>query len=191
MSTLIGTPLACKAVCEMEVGVGESLKNVLSVLRSTPRRWIHLAETIPADLFRRPPAPGEWSAYECLRHLVDTERMVFPMRVGHLLRGEDFPAFDPEAEGSRRREGASHHDLSSEFERLRSKSIRLLSHVRSEELGKTARHQELGMVSLGEMVNQWAGHDLMHTVQGERAILQVFIEGCGPWKKYFSDHRIG
>jgi hypothetical protein len=28
----------------------------------------------------------------------------------------------------------------------------------------------------------------MHTVQGERAILQPFIEGCGPWKPYFADH---
>ncbi|PWB68079.1 MAG: hypothetical protein C3F14_00525 [Deltaproteobacteria bacterium] len=191
MTTLFGAPLACKAVCEMEVGVGESLKNVLSVLRSTPRRWIHLADTIPPDLFKRSPAPGEWSAYECLRHLVDTERMVFPARVEYLLRGEDFPAFDPDAEGEKRKGDASLHDLSREFERLRSKSIRLLSHVRSEELGRTARHQELGMVSLGEMVNQWAGHDLMHTVQGERAIMQVFIDGCGPWKKYFSDHLIG
>ena len=35
------------------------------------------------------------------------------------------------------------------------------------------------------MIHQWAGHDLMHTVQGERALLQPFIEGCGPWKRYF------
>jgi len=41
------------------------------------------------------------------------------------------------------------------------------------------------------MINEWAGHDLMHTVQGERAIMQVLIDGCGPWKKYFSDHVVG
>ncbi len=191
MSTPFGASLAFKALCEMEAGAGDMLKNVLSVLRSTPRRWIHLADTIPPDLFKRPPKPGEWSAYECLGHLVETERMVFPARLGHLLRGEDFPAFDPDAEGAKRGGDASLHDLSREFERLRSKSIRLLSHVRAEELGRKARHQELGMVTLGEMVNEWAGHDLMHTVQGERAILQVFIEGCGPWKKYFSEHAIG
>jgi hypothetical protein len=44
------------------------------------------------------------------------------------------------------------------------------------------------MVTLSEMLHEWAGHDLMHTVQGERAILQPFIEGCGPWKPYFADH---
>ncbi|MBP2677512.1 MAG: DinB family protein, partial [Deltaproteobacteria bacterium] len=51
-------------------------------------------------------------------------------------------------------------------------------------------HQELGVVTLGEMIHEWAGHDLMHTVQGERAILQPFIDGCGPWKRYFSDHTV-
>jgi hypothetical protein len=41
---------------------------------------------------------------------------------------------------------------------------------------------------MGELIHEWAGHDLMHTVQGERAILQPFIEGCGPWMPYFADH---
>ena len=99
----------------------DTLGMVLSVLESTPRRWIHLAETISPELLRRPAAPKEWSAHECLQHMVDTERMVFPRRIGY----------------------------------------------------------------------RWAGHDLMHTVQGERAIMQVFIDACGPWKKYFSDHVAG
>lgn len=42
----------------------------------------------------------------------------------------------------------------------------------------------------GEMVNEWAGHDLNHTVQAERAIMQPFVRGCGPWQKYFSDHLV-
>jgi len=66
----------------------------------------------------------------------------------------------------------------------------LLSKVGPGDLSRTARHQELGMVTLGEMIHEWAGHDLMHTVQGERAILQPFIEGSGPWKRYFSDHIV-
>jgi hypothetical protein len=38
------------------------------------------------------------------------------------------------------------------------------------------------------MLNEWAAHDLMHTVQAERAIMQPFIAGSGAWKVYFSDH---
>ena len=41
-----------------------------------------------------------------------------------------------------------------------------------------------------EMIYEWAGHDLMHMVQAERAIMQIFIDGCGPWRKYFLDHMI-
>jgi len=31
----------------------------------------------------------------------------------------------------------------------------------------------------------------MHTVQAERALMQPFIEGCGPWRPYFRDHAAG
>jgi hypothetical protein len=43
-------------------------------------------------------------------------------------------------------------------------------------------------VSLSELLHEWAGHDLMHTVQAERALMQPFIQGCGPWQPYFRDH---
>lgn len=166
------------------------LRLVLPVLNTTPARWVRLAEALPPGLFRRKPAPKEWSAYDCLRHIVDTERSVFPARVGHLMRGEDFPAFAPDGEGDAPGEEIAPAELAKEFAELRAGSLALLSKVGEGDLCRTARHQELGMVTLGEMLHEWAGHDLMHTVQGERAILQPFIDGCGPWKRYFSDHAV-
>ena len=163
---------------------------VLPVLETTPLRWIQLAERVPPELFQRKPAPNEWSAYDCLRHIVDTERSVFPARVGYLLRGEDFPAFNPDEEEKERKGDPPPFELAAEFARLRAESLALLSKVGEADLSRTARHQELGMVSLGQMIHEWAGHDLMHTVQGERALLQPFIDGCGPWKRYFSDHIV-
>lgn len=163
---------------------------VFPVLETTPQRWIQLASMLPPDLFQRKPAPKEWSAYDCLRHIVDTERSVFPARVGYLLRGEDFPAYHPEKEGKERKSTPTPVELAGEFAQLRTGSLALLSKVNEDDLSRTSRHQELGMVTLGEMIHEWAGHDLMHTVQGERAILQPFIDGCGPWKRYFSDHIV-
>jgi hypothetical protein len=161
------------------------------VLSTTPMRWISLAETLPKELLCRVPAGKEWSALSCLQHLVDTERNVFPVRVEHFLKGEDFPAFHPDAEGSTVSVDLSPLALAQEFRTLRAESLALLSKVEAADLGRKARHQELGVVTLGEMVNEWAGHDLMHTVQGERAILQPFLEGCGPWKPYFAEHAAG
>jgi len=166
------------------------LRLVFPVLETTPQRWITLAEKLSHEQFQRKPAPKEWSAYDCLRHIVDTERSVFPASVGYLLRGEDFPAFNPDEEGKKPRETITPIELAAEFARLWARSLPLLSKVVEGDLDRTARHQELGMVTLGELIHEWAGHDLMHTVQGERALLQPFIEGCGPWKRYFSDHII-
>jgi hypothetical protein len=163
---------------------------VLPVLETTPQRWIQLASTLPPELFQRKPAPKEWSAFDCLRHIVDTETAVFLPRIGYLLRGEDFPAFNPDEEGGGSRENIPPIESAKEFARLREKSLALLSKVGEGDLNRTARHQELGMVTLGELIHEWAGHDLMHTVQGERALLQPFIDGCGPWKRYFSDHVV-
>jgi hypothetical protein len=167
-----------------------TMELVQSVLKTSPQRWVQLAEALPPELFQRVPAPTEWSAYECLQHVVETERMVFPARIGYLLRGEDFPAFNPGAEEMKPNGKLTPADLAREFSRLREESLALLSRVANEDLGRKARHQELGLVTLGEMVNEWAGHDLMHMVQAERAILQPFIEGCGSWKPYFSDHAV-
>ena len=163
---------------------------VFPVLETTPQRWIQLASMLPPELFQRKPSPKEWSAFDCLRHIVDTERSVFPPRVGYLLRGEDFPAFNPDEAGKDLGGNATPMELTAEFSRLRAGSLALLSKIGEDDLMRTARHQELGMVTLGEMIHEWAGHDLMHTVQGERAILQPFIDGCGPWKRYFSDHAV-
>lgn len=162
-----------------------------AVLNATPKRWLDLTAMLPAELLRRAPAPGEWSALECLQHLVDTERWVFPARVGHLLAGRDFPAFDPDSQGSTPEVALSAIDLAQEFALLRQQGLEALAAVTPADLDRRARHAELGPVSLSELLHEWAGHDLMHTMQAERALMQPFIAGCGPWQPYFADHWFG
>lgn len=161
-----------------------------AVLSATPRRWLDLTANLPAELLTRAPAAGEWSALACLQHLVDTERWVFPVRVEHLLAGRDFPAFDPDSQGAKPEPGLSPADLGREFAALRQQALVGLAAVTGSDLDRRARHAELGIVSLSELLHEWAGHDLMHTVQAERALMQPFILGCGPWQPYFADHWI-
>ncbi len=47
-----------------------------------------------------------------------------------------------------------------------------------------------GMVTLGEMIHEWAAHDLNHTIQAERAIMQPLIQESGPWRIFFKDHVV-
>jgi hypothetical protein len=149
-----------------------------------------LTGTLPFELLVRPPAPNEWSALDCLRHLLNTEQYVFPVRVEAFLAGRDFEAFDPDTQGTQLEANRKPADLAAEFVRYRTASLAALSRVTPADLSRTARHSELGIVSLNEMLHEWAAHDLMHTVQAERAVMQPFISGCGPWRPYFSDHDV-
>lgn len=162
-----------------------------AILQTTPLHWHHLTQSLPVALLTTPAAPGEWSALECLQHLVDAELGVFPVRVKAIMAGQDFPAFDPDSQGSRPSASHSPADLAAEFARLRTESLIALEEVSPADLTRQARHQELGLVSLSHLLHAWAGHDLMHTVQAERALMQPFIQGCGPWQVYFQDHIVG
>ena len=162
---------------------------VRDVISTTPARWQTLVGTVPAELLTRAPMPGEWSAVECLRHLLDTEAYVFPVRVQAFLEGRDLVAFDPDTEGTRESE-ASPAQLVAELARRRTASLAALSQLTADDLGRTVRHSELGEVTLGQMLNEWAAHDLMHTVQAERALMQPFIAASGPWRDTFSDHDV-
>jgi hypothetical protein len=167
------------------------LSHVRTILATTPARWLSLAELVPTDLLTRPPADGQWSASECLRHLLDVERAVFPARVRAFLAGQDFPGFDPDAQPPV--DLSRPAEMAREFAALREQSLALLSQLTPADLARSARHAELGPVTLGDMLHEWAAHDLNHTVQAERALMQPFIAGSGPWRTagYFTDHDMG
>ena len=164
------------------------LEAMRAVITLTPLRWTAMAEALPVELLRLAPAQGEWSAVDCLQHMLDTEQM-FQRRVQAFLAGRDFPAFNPDADGTP--PGAqTPQALAAEFARLRGESLLMLEKLAPADLERKASHAELGPVTLNEMVHEWAAHDLNHTVQAERALMQPFIRGCGPWKGYFKDHDL-
>jgi len=163
------------------------LETVEAVLSTTTIHWLSLTESLTEDLLARKPLPNEWSAMDCLCHLLDTERWIFPKRVQALLVGENFVGFDPDKQGTHYTT-QDPKQLSKEFAQLRKSSLIELDKVTLNDLSRTARHSELGIVTLEELLHEWAAHDLMHTVQAERALLQPLILGSGPWRAYFKDH---
>jgi hypothetical protein len=169
----------------------ELIARVREVLSTTPDRWRTLTAAVELELLERRPTPGEWSAVECLQHLLDTELGAFQARLQAFLEGRDLTAFDPDADGSRSELAADPAVVAARFAEARARSLASLAAVTEADLERTARHPELGQVTLREMLNEWAGHDLMHTVQAERAVMQPFVVGSGPWRSYFADHDAG
>ena len=167
--------------------MNDLLSAAQAIFNDTPTRWAEMAQSFPLELLARVPAPGEWSALECLQHILDVEQ-VFNTRLLAFQAGRDFPAFYPDEEGTPVEGKPAPDDLVAHFASLREKNLALLDTFQPADYERRVRHAELGMVSLGELVAEIAAHDLMHTVQAERAMMQPFIAACGAWKVYFSDH---
>ncbi len=161
---------------------------VISIIETTPERWMRLTLNLPDELIRRPPAAGEWSAMECLHHLAAAENVTLYRLEAFLSGTPSFPAYNPDAPENQLNPRVRPLELANEFASRRSASLRLLGKLTEADLQLTARHSLLGHVILDQMIHEWAAHDLNHTIQAERALMQPFLSGCGPWIEYFQDH---
>ena len=170
--------------------MNDLLTTVQAILAMTPEKWTRLCQALPTDLLQRPAAPGQWSALECLHHLTAAEA-VFAFRLNCFLEGNsEFPGYNPESAEERIDPAATATSLSAEFNRRRSASLQALAKATEAHLGRRAHHAELGPVTLGELLHEWAAHDLNHTIQAERALMQPLILGSGPWQPFFADHLL-
>lgn len=76
--------------------MNDPLDLVKRVMSMTVGRWQSIVDTLPEELLERPPAPGEWSAIDCLRHLLTVERHVISVRLKHFLEGRpELIPYDP------------------------------------------------------------------------------------------------
>ena len=160
------------------------------VISTTAARWQSLVDTLPEGLLERSPRPGEWSAFECLQHLLIVERRVIPVRVRHILEGRpELIPYDPDAPREPLAERTP-RELVAAFAAERRANEALLAGLTPADLERTSYHPEFGTVTLSLLVNLWAAHDLQHTVQAEEALMQAFIPGIGPWRYEFADHDV-
>jgi uncharacterized damage-inducible protein DinB len=170
--------------------MADVLAQTLSMLRTSVDRWAAIARIDPELLGQRP-EPGEWSAIQALQHVVDTELAVFRTRVLAIRAGEAFPGFDPDAEGFVDRISMTAPELVALLAERRAESLATLEQLTPADLPRSGVHAELGTVTMAELLNEWAAHDTMHIVQAERALIQPFIPGSGPWRGFFADHDVG
>jgi hypothetical protein len=164
------------------------LVSVRGILSNTVPRWESLLETTPEELLQRPPASGEWSAADCLGHLLVTERAVFGQRLRAILAGRELAVFDPghprDAEPER-----EPRDVLAALGAERRENLDVLKGLTGPDLERAGRHPQYGMVELRVVLNTWAAHDLQHTVQAEEALMQAFLPGTGPFRYRFAAHE--
>jgi hypothetical protein len=117
------------------------------------------------------PRAGEWSANECVGHLIEAERRGFSGRIRQILAAPpDEPAalvtWDPPAVAEGRRDherpGA---DLAAEFAALRAVSVAQVRALAPADLERFGIHPHVGPLRVDELLGEWVHHDRNHIRQ--------------------------
>ncbi len=121
------------------------------------------------------PAPGEWSANECVGHLIEAERRGFAGRIRRILnaaRGDqpflppDLEAWDPPAVAEARQDHLREPgELVGEFVALRTDGIALVRSLSRSDLGRSGDHPQVGPLRVDELLGEWVHHDRNHVRQ--------------------------
>jgi hypothetical protein len=124
------------------------------------------------DRLRTRPEPGEWSALECIGHIVDGE-LVVSARVRWILAEDepDIVGYDQALWVA----GLRHNEddpalLLATFEALRGANLDLWSRRSVADRQRVGRHRERGPESYEMMFRLAAGHDRIHLAQARRAL---------------------
>jgi DinB family protein len=114
------------------------------------------------------PAPTEWSANECLGHILEAERRGFNGRIRTIL-AEDEPVLrgwdQVGVAVARRDHQRPPAELLAEFLPLRADSIDLVRSLRIEDLPRTGLHDRVGELAIGDLLGEWVHHDRNHIRQ--------------------------
>jgi hypothetical protein len=129
------------------------------------------------------PAAGEWSANECVGHLIEAERRGFAGRIRTILGADrpdippDLEAWDPpavaEARQDHRKSAAA---LAAEFAELRLDGIALVRGLTNADLARAGRHPHVGELRVDELLGEWVHHDRNH-VRQMLAVTQARVWG--------------
>jgi hypothetical protein len=153
----------------------------LDLLEATPDILRGLMSELSDDDSRWKPAPDRFSVAEVLAHLSHSEGNCYRLRVDRFL-SESLPelAADDAQMHLERYRDRNPEDEFAHFEEQRQTNIEFLRSLPAEAAGRRARHAEVGEITLGEMLHEWALHDIGHVRQiAELVRARKYLAGAG------------
>lgn len=169
----------------MQPAAAAETKSALEFLEKTPSVLKTLLDAVPQNVLEWKPAPERWSIREVLTHLADIEKL-YVQRARHILE-EDNPALQkfvpagplPGGPGADAVERLVH------FAALRSELLQLLKNAPASAGLRIGTHEELGPLTLAQLLNELANHDLGHLRQiAELYRARAFYPNAGPFQRY-------
>ena len=164
------------------------LETGAAVLARTPVALRALLQGLPPDWVERNEGSDTWSPYDVLGHLIHGERTDWMRRARIILEHGEGRAFDPFDRFAMFQEsrGKALAELLETFAGLRAANLQALRDLEltPADLGRTGRHPELGVVTLGQLLATWVVHDLGHLAQIARTMAKQYATAVGPWTAY-------
>lgn len=144
-----------------------------SVQASTPPALRRLVEEAGPALTVHP-EPGEWSALECIGHIVDAE-IVMSARYRWVLAHDEptLIGYDQDLWIQRLHQDDDLEQLLDLFDALRLANVTLWARTPKELRARVGMHQERGPESYDLAFRMIAGHDRFHMAQAGRAVAAV------------------
>ena len=138
----------------------------LDLLQATPGILSGLMIELTDEDARWKPSPDRFSIAEVLAHLLHSESHCYRMRVDRFL-AETRPEFEPDDAQMYLElyRNADPQESFDRFEELRENNIEFLRGIPAGAGERIALHKQYGEVTLAQMLNEWALHDLAHVRQ--------------------------
>lgn len=114
------------------------------------------------------PAPGEWSANECLGHIIEADRRGFAGRIERILatNGNAEVGWDQIAVAAVRHDNErSVGAILDEFRTGRDAGLELVEGLGADDLDRFALHDRVGRVTVRDLLHEWVFHDRNHIRQ--------------------------
>jgi hypothetical protein len=150
---------------------GLSVEQVAALLESATQTIVNELRAMGDELAGWRPAPGEWCANEVVGHIIEADRRGFTARIGRILAAA--PGVEPaEAGWDQPSVAAARGDCDKPAETLvtellasRREALTLVRSLRAADLARAAVHQNVGRVTVGELLREWCFHDRNHVRQ--------------------------
>jgi hypothetical protein len=141
---------------------------VLAILSATPEKVRREVSSMSSHQMKTRPAAGKWSVQEILAHLNDVEELGMRARVAAMIE-QDEPSLEPFDQEKRavelRYDRKDPLRSLKHFTRQRRANVRWLRTLKPTQLRRAGHHQTVGEITAGEMICEWAFHDLGHLKQ--------------------------
>lgn len=154
----------------------------IDLLEATPEILRGLMTGLTEEDARWKPAPDRFSVAEVLAHLSHSESDCYRMRLDRFL-AEPRPEFEPDDAQMYLElyKDADPEDAFARFEEHRANNVEYLRGLSAGAGDRVAFHKEYGDITLSQMLNEWALHDLAHIRQiAELARARKYAAGAGP-----------